>query len=131
MKDLQELFKEVNTLIKKLNDLNDIKLNIEITNKDNEILQNYIKTLNKIEDINKEIKKIKDNLYESMLNEDIDLLEGKYCDVSLKKPYYKTDFNLKLFLQDYKPTNSLYKKYVDKKLIKGNINIKLLNENKH
>lgn len=131
MKDLQELFKEVNTLIKKLNDLNDIKLNIEITNKDNEILQNYIKTLNKIEDINKEIKKIKDNLYESMLNEDIDLLEGKYCDISLKKPYYKTDFNLKLFLQDYKPTNSLYKKYVDKKLIKGNINIKLLNENKH
>ncbi len=131
MKDLQELFKQVNTLIKKLNDLNDTKLNIEITNKDNEILQNYIKTLNKIEDINTDIKKVKDNLYESMLNEDIDLLEGKYCDISLKKPYYKTDFNLKLFLEDYKPTNSLYKKYVNKKLIKGNINIKLLNENKH
>lgn len=131
MKDLQELFKQVNTLIKKLNDLNDTKLNIEITNNDNEILQNYIKTLNKIEDINTDIKKVKDNLYESMLNEDIDLLEGKYCDISLKKPYYKTDFNLKLFLEDYKPTNSLYKKYVNKKLIKGNINIKLLNENKH
>ena len=129
MEKLNDVFKKVNNLIKKLNDLNDKKLDIEVLNKDNLVLQEYIKTLNKIDSVNKEIKDIKDVLYEHMVNEDIDLLEGNYCNITLKKPYYKTDFNLKLFLEDYKPTNSLYKKYVDKKLIKGNVNIKPLKEN--
>ena len=129
MEKLNDVFKKVNSLIKKLNDLNDKKLDIEVLNKDNLVLQEYIKTLNKIDNVNKEIKDIKDVLYEHMINEDIDLLEGNYCNITLKKPYYKTDFNLKLFLEDYKPTNSLYKKYVDKKLIKGNVNIKPLKEN--
>ncbi len=96
----------------------------ELLNKDNEILKKYRQLLKKKEDIEKSIKEDKDILYTQMLEEDMDLLEGKYINVSLKRPYYKTDFDLTQFKKDYKPTSSMYKKYVKQKLVKGNIIIK-------
>lgn len=96
----------------------------ELLNKDNEILKKYKQLLKKKEDIEKSIKEDKDILYTQMLEEDMDLLEGKYINVSLKRPYYKTDFDLTQFKKDYKPTSSMYKKYVKQKLVKGNIIIK-------
>ena len=96
----------------------------EIKNKDNEVLQQYKKLLDKKQKIENSIKEYKDILYTGMLEEDLDLLEGKYIDVTLKRPYYKTEFDLSKFKKDYKPESSMYKKYVKQKLVKGNIIIK-------
>lgn len=54
----------------------------EIKNKDNEVLQQYKKLLNKKQKIEDSIKEYKDILYTGMLEEDLDLLEGKYIDVT-------------------------------------------------
>ena len=124
MSKLTESFEKFDTkqnkYLKLLSDITEF----ELLNKDNEILKKYRQLLKKKEDIEKSIKEDKDILYTQMLEEDMDLLEGKYINVALKRPYYKTDFDLTQFKKDYKPTSSMYKKYVKQKLVKGNIIIK-------
>lgn len=109
-----------NKYLKLLSDITEF----ELLNKDNEILKKYRQLLKQKENIEKDMKDYKDILYSEMLKEDMDLLEGKYINVSLKRPYYKTDFDITQFKKDYKPTSSMYKKYVKQKLVKGNVIIK-------
>ena len=109
-----------NKYLKLLSDITEF----ELLNKDNEILKKYKQLLKQKENIEKDMKDYKDILYSEMLKEDMDLLEGKYINVSLKRPYYKTDFDITQFKKDYKPTSSMYKKYVKQKLVKGNVIIK-------
>ena len=96
----------------------------EYENKDSEILKKYKQLLKKKDDIEKAMKDAKDILYKEMLEEDMDLLEGRYIDISLKRPYYKTDFDITQFKKDFKPNSSMYKKYIKQKLVKGNIIVK-------
>ena len=69
-------------------------------------------------------------MYEDMLEEDQKKISNDVCSITLKRPYEKTVFNLDLFLQDYKPNSKQYKRYVSKSTVKGNITIKVLEEEK-
>lgn len=102
------------------------KQELEILNKDNEVLQKYIQLCNEIAELNKEISssEIKDYFYEEMSTQDIPELKGKYCYITLKKPYYRKSINTTKFFEDNDPNSRLYKKYVEQKLIKGNVTVK-------
>lgn len=94
--------------------------------KDNEVLKSYLKILKKIDKCNKEIEDGKTYLYEGMLDEEIDMLNGAVCDVSIKKPYIKSSIDTTKFLKDNQPGSKLYQKYVTQKSVKGNIIVKLV-----
>lgn len=123
-KKLENQFKTVENTINKLSTL---KIQMEMyldTHKDDEVLKGYLDIVNEIQACNEEIDKAKTYLYESMLQEDIDILNGTYCDVTLKRPYDKTSVNTKKFLRDYGVDTPEYQKYVNIKQAKGNITIK-------
>ena len=109
-----------NKYLKLLSDITEF----ELLNKDNEILKKYKQLLKKKEDIENSIKEDKDVLYAEMLEEDTDLLEGKYINVSLKRPYYKTKFDTAKFIKDYPEGSRMYNKYVEKTLVKCNVIVK-------
>ena len=98
---LSEKFSKVDKVLGKKENLLLEKEMIENTYKDNEILQKYIKVLKSIEKIEKEDKANKDTLYDLMMEEDVDCLDGKNCQVTLKKPYIKKEFDLKGFTNRY------------------------------
>lgn len=124
MGKLNELFQQYDNMRRVYNKLVQDILIYEVENKHNEILNKYVTMLKQKEEFEKTMKTYEGNLYSSMLEEGIDLLEGTEVDVTLKKPYYKTEFNFKAFKEDYKPTSSLYQKYVKEKLVKGNVILK-------
>lgn len=95
-------------------------------NKDNEVLKQYMKLIEKLDEMSKAINAkdgFKQDIYEDMVACNEDKVEDKYCKVNLVKPYDKTVFDLDLFLQDYKPTSKMYNKYVQKQNVKGHIKI--------
>lgn len=102
--------------------------NFERDNKDNEVLKQYLKLLKKLEKAEKEIDSGKTYLYEGMMAEEIDMLNGAVCDITLKKPYDKTNIDTKKFLTDNKPGSKLYEKYVSVKEVKGNIIVKMIKD---
>lgn len=102
--------------------------NFERDNKDNEVLKQYLKLLKKLEKAEKEIDSGKTYLYEGMMSEEIDMLNGAICDISLKKPYDKTNIDTKKFLLDNKPGSKLYEKYASVKEVKGNIIVKMIKD---
>lgn len=127
---IESHFKEIDNLIKSNKELEDLLKYLEKNFKDNKELMQYIKVTKKLNKNNDKLSKYKDLLYEDMLNENINTLDGKYCQVNLKRPYYRTQFKLKEFLENVKPSNPIYKKYVEQNLIKGNIRLKILEEDK-
>lgn len=134
---LSEKFSKVDKVLGKKENLLLEKEMIENTYKDNEILQKYIKVLKSIDKIEKEDKANKDTLYDLMMEEDVDCLDGKNCQVTLKKPYIKKEFDLKGFtkyideqIKDkyYKYYLEIYNKFVKDKSVKGNVTIKILKD---
>lgn len=114
-------FKKLDDSLRKQKELKRQKLEFEILNKNNSILQEYLAILNSITEIESEIKVNNTALYESMVKADTKKLESNICKITLKKPYPKTEFNLKLFKEDYKENSKMYKRYVSEKMVKGNI----------
>lgn len=125
-KKLEGQFKKVEDTINKLSTL---KIQMEMyldSFKDNQVLKDYLDIVNQINECNTEINNAKDYLYESMVKEGVDMLDGTYCQVTLKRPYNKTSVNTKKFLKDYGEDTEEYKKYVNVKQAKGNVSIKTL-----
>ena len=123
---LSSQFEKLEETINKLSTLN-IQVEMYLDSfKDNPVLKGYIDLINQINECNAEITKAKDYLYESMLKENVDVLDGTYCQVTLKRPYNKTSVNTKKFLKDYTEDTEEYKKYVNIKQAKGNVSIKTL-----
>ena len=123
---LSSQFEKLEETINKLSTLN-IQVEMYLDSfKDNLVLKGYIDLINQINECNVEITKAKDYLYESMLKENVDVLDGTYCQVTLKRPYNKTSVNTKKFLKDYTEDTEEYKKYVNIKQAKGNVSIKTL-----
>lgn len=126
MSNMSENFKFIDRLQGRIHKIQKEKEEFEKQNKDNEVLKQYIKILQEEKELNSNMKEYKDLLYEDMLHEDIDELNGNHLDITLKRPYYKTEVLTKKFLKDYKEGSKLYEKYVTKKQVKGNLIIKEL-----
>ena len=127
---LNENFQKVDDTIKRKDQLEKEKIAMELVFKEHELFSKYLEILKDIEMCDKELEDAKTYLYEGMLDEDIDFLDGQFCNVTLKKPYYKRSFNMEAFTKDYKPESKMYKKYIKTTLVKGNINLKKLTEDK-
>lgn len=115
---------------KKLARLKAEKARIEIANKDNPILAEYIRTLEAIEKAEAETKTMQDTLYASLNNYPQELvknvnLSSEILKIVYKKAYFREDFNVARFKEDYQPTTDMYKRYIGQKLIKGNVKITL------
>lgn len=131
MSILTEKFSKVDKVLGRKENLLLEKEMIENTYKNNEVLQQYIKVLKEISKIEKDEKANKDSLYELMLEEDVDFLDGKNCQVTLKKPYNKTEFDLKGFMEVHTKNKwymEIFDKFVKNKTVKGNVNIKILED---
>lgn len=122
--DIEKSFKKVDKLISKQTKLLKKKQTLEAL--DDETLKQYVEILNELAEVQNNIDLIKKGeLYESMLEANIDYLEGKNCLASLTKPYIRKEIDIKLFLDQYGPKTAMYKKYVKDKEIKGNVKIQL------
>lgn len=126
MNSLTENFKFIDRLQGRIQKLQKQKEQFIKDNKDNEILKEFIKILEKEKQLNSNLKEYKDILYDNMCDENIDVLNGNHLDITLKRPYYKTEVLTKKFLKDNKEGSKLYEKYVTKKQVKGNLIIKEL-----
>lgn len=126
MNSLTENFKFIDRLQGRIQKLQKQKEQFIKDNKDNEILKEFIKILEKEKQLNSNLKEYKDILYDNMCDENIDVLSGNHLDITLKRPYYKTEVLTKKFLKDNKEGSKLYEKYVTKKQVKGNLIIKEL-----
>lgn len=126
MNSLTENFKFIDKLQGRIQKLQKQKEQFIKDNKDNEILKEFIKILEKEKQLNSNLKEYKDILYDNMCDENIDVLSGNHLDITLKRPYYKTEVLTKKFLKDNKEGSKLYEKYVTKKQVKGNLIIKEL-----
>lgn len=130
MKKLEEDFEKVSKAIRDKSNIAIAIAVFEQTYKDDKVLKEYKSLLKKLEQAEKEISNAKTYMYEDMLEEDQKKISNDVCSITLKRPYEKTVFNLDLFLQDYKPQSKQYKRYVSKSTVKGNITIKVLEEEK-
>lgn len=128
MSKLTEDFKKLNRMISKKSALTVLKEQFELENKNNEVLKSYIKLLKDIEKQDKAIESVKPVMYEEMLSEDIDDLQGDFCTVTLVRPFTKTNINRDKFLDDFKPGSKMYEKYIEVKDNKGHIKIKVLED---
>lgn len=99
---------------------------LEVLNPDNVELQRYIKLLEKVTDIEKELDSAKKGyLYESAINAPNVELENNDVKVTVTLPYDKKDFDSATFEKDYGPETEMYQKYVVIKRVKGNIKYKI------
>lgn len=124
MNNLGKLFKKFDRMLGKRKELLEEKKEIEKQSKDNELLARYLEIVAEISKLEKDNKDMYSELYDNMSLEQIDLLEGKNCNITLKHPYERISFNTKLFLQEHSPRTKLYKQYVTKEAVKGNIMVK-------
>lgn len=130
MSKLTENFKRLNEVIEEEKNLIIEKLSMGATYKENIELQRYIAIEKRLEAISKKRDEAKKLFYDLMLEGDIDILNGKACDITLKKPYLKREFDLKQLLEDYnkQPDDERLKyiveHYVSDKTVKGNVSIK-------
>lgn len=109
-------YKKVQTELKEL----------EMFNKDNAELQQYIKLLGKLDDISSDLDKArKGYLYESAIKVPNAVLENTDVKLTITMPYDKTEFDTKTFEEDYGPETEMYKKYMKIKSVKGNIKYKI------
>ena len=109
-------YKKVQTELKEL----------EMFNKDNAELQQYIKLLEKLDDISSDLDKArKGYLYESAIKVPNAVLENTDVKLTITMPYDKTEFDAKTFEEDYGPETEMYKKYMKIKSVKGNIKYKI------
>ena len=114
---LVKKYKKIQTQIKELATLN----------KDNEELQDYIKLIDKLAEIESDMEDAKKTyLYESAIKSPNIVMENKYVKVSITLPYEKEDFDKSKFTKDYGPETEMYKKYITKKLVKGNVKYRIL-----
>lgn len=124
--DVEQLRKEFAKVDKAVRDEANLtyeKEMFERLNKDNEVLQQYIQLLEKLEKA-KQIQEDAKQLYDKMNDLNIEEYEGKSCKLVLKRPYERRQLNSTLFMKDFKPDSSMYKKYVEVKLVKGHVSIK-------
>ena len=121
MSSLNDLFTKTNKTIGDRERLLKSKKDMEDNCKDNEQLKEYINIIKQIEKLDKKVEESKSTMYDSMLENDIDYLDGTHCAITLKKPYFKTVIDTKKFLEKNQPGSKLYNAYVVQKVIKGNI----------
>ena len=119
-------FNKLDKLAKSKHELEVLKHSIEKEFKDNEILKKYINTIKKIDKVDKKLDEAKSYMYDMMQDIEDPILTGEYLQITLKKPYIRKQMNMTKFLEDYKSDSKMYKKYVEEKLVKGNVNLKFL-----
>lgn len=121
-------FNKFSKLIKKLTKLEfQLKQYVE-QNKDNEVLKSYLQLLDKMKCTQQNIDSAKSTLYESTSKvKDIDF-ENDIVKVTIVKPYNIVEFNKTKFLEDYKPTSRMYKKYMQENTRNGYIKYKVKSE---
>lgn len=119
---LNEDFNKFTRIVRKYKKtLNDISV-FELVNKDNEVLQEYIRLMKKSEDLLSKIDLAKKGyLYESAVKVPSAVLDNEDVKVTLTLPYKKKEFNVSQFEKDYSPDTDMYKKYISYKTIKGNL----------
>ena len=119
-------FSKFTRLIKKQKKLKDNLKLLEIENKDNELLQKYIKMLKDIDAVEESIEVAKKGyLYESAILAPDTPLENEYVKVTIVKPYNKEEFNKDEFKKDYGEDSEMYQKYFTLKSVKGSIKYKV------
>lgn len=119
-------FSKFTRLIKKQKKLKDNLKLLEIENKDNELLQKYIKMLKDIDAVAESIELAKKGyLYDSAVLSPDTPLENEYVKVTIVKPYNKEEFNKDEFKKDYGEETEMYKKYFTQKSVKGSIKYKV------
>ena len=124
--DINVEFNKLDKLAKSKHELEVLKHSIEKEFKDNEILKKYINTIKKIDKVDKKLDEAKSYMYDMMQDIEDPILTGEYLQITLKKPYIRKQMNMTKFLEDYKSDSKMYKKYVEEKLVKGNVNLKFL-----
>lgn len=116
--DFDKFTKIIKKYKKTMSDINEF----ETINKDNIVLQEYIKLIKKSENLLNKIDLAKKGyLYESAIKVPNAVLDNDYVKVTLTLPYKKKEFNVSQFEKDYSPDTDMYKKYVSYKTIKGNL----------
>lgn len=119
---LQADIKKFTQLVKRLIKQNEELKKIEDNNKDNEILNKYIKVLNKIKETQIDIDNAKKGyLYESAIKLPENQFENDILKITVIKPYTRINFNKDKFIKDYAPDSKMYKKYIKETTIKGNV----------
>lgn len=116
--------------VKRLNDIKVEQLHIQEELKrleydfpENEELQNYIKLLNRIADLDDEVNSVKEMLTESMPNEGAKVIESGNIVVTYVAPTIIRKVNLDRFTKDYGPETEMYKKYVDENIKKDYVRV--------
>ena len=111
-KTIQEKVKRVDEIRRKLIDIDDKLQFLEFQCIDNTELQDYIKNLREKEALTEQLEKFKDLLYDQMSKEDVKDMTIGHTTVVLSKASTRTNFNTKLFLEDYQPNSDMYKRYI-------------------
>lgn len=120
--EFQEDMKKFTKLIKKLIKQNEELKQIIDNNSDNEILNKYIKTLNKIKATQLAIETAKKGyLYDSAIKIPENQFENDILKITIVKPYTRININKDKFIKDYSPDSKMYKKYVKETTIRGNV----------
>lgn len=93
-------------------------------NSNNEVLMNYLKMLNDIDECQKEVSKKKDELYEKMEELQEKSISNEFIEVTCKYSYKRTKFDDKAYFIDNPIDDKTRKKYTVETICKGNITIK-------
>ncbi len=119
-------FNKFTKLIRKYKKVQTELKELAMLNKENEELQRYIKLLEKLDSISKDLDIArKGYLYESAIKVPNANLENKDVKVTITLPYSKKDFDTATFEKDYGPDTEMYQKYMITKQVKGNIKYKI------
>lgn len=124
VKQLKSDFRKFTNLIKKLKKAKASMKEMEIKYKDNEELQEYIKLIKEVEELDVNIDNArKGYLYDSAILSPNTPLENTDVKISLTMPHDREDFDKDKFIEDYSIEE--YRKYITTKSVKGNIKFKI------
>lgn len=124
VKQLKSDFRKFTNLIKKLKKAKASMKEMEIKYKDNVELQEYIKLIKEVNELDVNIDNArKGYLYDSAILSPNTPLENTDVKISLTMPHDREDFDKDKFIEDYSIEE--YRKYITTKSVKGNIKFKI------
>ena len=124
VKQLKSDFRKFTNLIKKLKKAKASMKEMEIKYKDNVELQEYIKLIKEVNELDVNIDNArKGYLYDSAILSPNTPLENTDVKISLTMPHEREDFDKDKFIEDYSIEE--YRKYITTKSVKGNIKFKI------
>lgn len=122
MDNITKNFKKLDKIYENKYILQKRKQELEELSETNEELREYIHILEELDKYDKKTEKlIKGDLYYNFIEENLDLLEGNFVTVTIKKPYFRRTFNTEKFISKYPEGSNMYKDYFYDKEIKGSL----------